>query len=86
MTSTLAGAFRASFKAIVIAFALAVLAGAVGEDVEAVMVRSGSGRAQRCGLARQGAEGQGAHYPRIGMLAGCVGCTRTALATFEMLF
>ena len=30
MTSTLAGAFRASFKAIVIAFALAVLAGAVG--------------------------------------------------------
>lgn len=30
MTSTLAGAFRASFKAIVIAFALAVLAGALG--------------------------------------------------------
>ncbi|QLQ18327.1 MAG: hypothetical protein HZT43_06035 [Exiguobacterium profundum] len=30
MTSTLLGAFRASFKAIVIAFALAVLAGAVG--------------------------------------------------------
>ena len=30
MTSTLAGAFRASFKAITLAFALAVLAGAVG--------------------------------------------------------
>jgi len=30
MTSTLSGAFRASFKAIVIAFALAVMAGAVG--------------------------------------------------------
>lgn len=30
MTSTLAGAFRASFKAITIAFSLAVLAGAVG--------------------------------------------------------
>lgn len=30
MTSTLAGAFRASFKAIVIALALAVLAGAAG--------------------------------------------------------